>query len=66
MQKQKLTPREFWLLVKARAEISLAEINNNASRGDGSLEWHLVEVASLASLLREKDEAPPSTSRDTV
>lgn len=66
MQKQKLTPREFWLLVKARAEISLAEINNNASRGDGSLEWHLVEVASLASLLREQDEAPPSTSRDTV
>ncbi len=66
MQKQKLTPREFWLLVKAKAEISLAEINNHASRGDCSLEWHLLEVASLASLLREQDEDPPSTSRDTV
>lgn len=66
MQKQKLTPREFWLLVKAKAEISLTEINNHASRGDCSLEWHLLEVASLASLLREQDEDPPSTSRDTV
>lgn len=66
MQKQKLTPREFWLLVKSKAETSLAEINNQAFRGDCSLEWHLAEVASLASLLKEQGEDPPSTSRDTA
>lgn len=66
MQKQKLTPREFWLLVKARADASLAEINSHAFRGDCSLEWHLLEVASLSSLLKEQDEVPPLTCHDTV
>lgn len=66
MQKQKLTPREFWLLVKAKADATLAEINNLASRGDYSLEWHLLEVASLSSLLKEQGEVPPLTSHDTV
>lgn len=66
MQIQKLTPREFWLLVKSRAETSLAEINNQAFGGDCSLERHLEEVANLASLLKEQGEDPPLTSRDTA